>query len=858
VAVKRLRILFDGVEVNETPDGWQDIVSSIKRMKEINSLFITNEAKLTFQEDGYNTLMTKYNEGFCSSVYTELQEYVDNVYQPFFIGIIYLKSAEIDREQCTITVDVEDNSFYAKIDNNKSIEVFPFAEGTKSSASDPLNTQYTLAACNYEKIQLFDPNDGSTIGCLVNPPYSGAAYRINDLFEYMISFMSDNTVSYYSPLFGTSGDYEGLTVTIGIMLRQYDMGGTTEDSFKSNFSKISFQQLFSEVNKKINIGMYVDYSNPLPTIVIDRVRNIRTGNTIFRALNILGLKETIDESELYSSVRLGSTTVNDNIYVAPETGLLFPENISFVGFKEEQFFVLSQCNIDRELDLVSQWVISANVIETAFIHKENTYDNNIFFIMCDKVGANYVARQSNLEGQSGLFPVYYNLDLNGESVMDNYFGAIPLSIAQYLGNVDQRFFAQGVNTFTLAAGVYGLVTFNVVVSDPSGSYTPGNTQSFYTFSSAGLYSFSVKIVQSCQPNDPPTPVGYYMEHYDALSVLIERKHLGDIYNPFGYITETFSTSVLVNAANEYVRIVYFTNEGSNYAIRPTCEFKCINTSNGGGLYKTFEPEDYPVILHKWEYPLHFNNFKAIAQNQTGQIEFSRYNEFHYSGWIDSVKFKRFSDEKAQFVTYRSKNLPVTRNIDLNLRQVQVSGQIPGLTFSLNPDYYGRPFGGGSEITRTFFFNAFSTVNISMPATFGGHDAGDLSNQTIVITKYTTTTTTYIIVSVPVLATSFIVEPDANYIISLGYDLATAGDNLPSVEPFTTSPSVAGGNGTAFIALVNPSNPADYSFLWSTGATTPSITAPTGSYWCEVTYIPGTFDNNVLTFDIQIPVSETGS
>lgn len=282
MAVKRLRILFDGIEVVETPIGWQDIVSTIKRVKEINSLFITTDAPLTFRDDGYDYLMTKYNQSFTTSVIVELQEYVAGTYQKFFEGKIFLKSAVIDREQCTIQVDIEDNSFYAKIDNNKSIEVFPFAEQTKNAASYPTDSAYYLAPCAFEQIELFDPNDGTSIG-VHSPPYSSAAYTVFNLFEYLISFMTDNTMGFVSPLFGVGGNYEGLVVTCGIVLRQANPAdtGTTEQDFKDNFPKISFQQLFTEVNKKIQIGMYVDYSYTKPTIVIDRAYNLRTNATMF-------------------------------------------------------------------------------------------------------------------------------------------------------------------------------------------------------------------------------------------------------------------------------------------------------------------------------------------------------------------------------------------------------------------------------------------------------------------------------------------------------------------------------------------------------------------------------------------------
>lgn len=851
MAVKRLRILFDGTEVQETPIGWEDIVSVIKRNKDINSIFVTTEAKLTFKDDGYTYLLNKYNTSFTSSVAVELQEFVGGTYKIFFIGIIFLKSAVIDREQCTIEVEITDNSFYAKIDNNKNIEVFPFAEQTKNAANYPTDPSYQLTACQYTKVQLFNPADGSIIGVLVNPPYTGAAYPVYDLFEYLISFMTDNTMGFRSPLFSAGGDYEGLVVTCGIVIRQYIMVGTTEQDFKDHFQKISFQQLFSEINKKIQIGMYIDYSFTIPTIVIDRAYNIRTDANIFRALNIMGLKESIDEEELFSTVRLGSSTTNNASYLS------FPEDISFVGFKEEQFITLTECNIDSELDLVSEWIVSSNMIEDLLLHSLSTsYDDKLFFIMCDIAGATYTARQSNLENQAATFPVFYNLDLNGAAVMNNYFGGVPISIAQYLGNNNNTFKASRTtdmqpvfNTYTNIQPQNDSTGGNF---DVNGNYNTGTGR--YTTPISGLYTFELLIREWYVPiNNIAYSIDYYIEHYDSLSVLIERRLMGALYTQYGYIAGTWGDSFTATAGDYFIAV---TSDqafvlGSLVLILTDSYFRCTNAVDGGGEYKEFNPDDYPVVQHQWEYPLTFADFKTLAENQIGQIEYSRHNQYHYSGWIDQVKFKRFSEEKAQFITFRSKRLPETQNTPPNIRLLHMVGQLADVPFELTSDLYGNPFNGSSETNRMYFFLANTTVNITVPATYLGCDFVNIYVVKLFSggsagTVFTTTTA------------NFLIEPDCNYIVQLTYDLTGVGNTWPSTVPDLVAPTVLGNNGSANIRLISPSNPTDYTFLWSTGVTTQGATLPPGSHTCVVTNInPGTYDHNIIIYNIQIPVSETG-
>ena len=856
---KRLRIILDGQEINETPDGWQDIVSSIKRVKELNALFITTEAELTFQDDGYTYLMTRYDDGFCNSVAVELQEYCGGVYEVFFIGIIFISSAKVDRKNCTIKVSIEDNSFYAKINNNKGLDVFPFAEQTRNASLYPTNPQYILAPCVYERVQMFNPVDGVYVGVPLAKPYTAACYPVFNLFEYLIKFMTDNTVGFASNLFSNGGDFYGLVVTCGFVLRQYDSGtGTDEADFKSMFQKISFEQLFTEVSKKVNIGMIVDYSGSQPVIRIERVSDLRTNATIFRALNINDLTESIDFNALFASVRIGSSTVSEKLSPA----VSFPGDISGVGFKEEQLIVLGKCNIDKELNLVSDFIIDTNIIQDCFVNGEDQFDDNLFFIMCDTAGANFVARQGNLEGQAGLFPVFYNLDLNGISVLDNYLGAVPLSVAQYLGNADNTFLA-GKTAYTQFAqdGINHPVIFNDETTPPF--YDTNNNYNQvtgeYTIPKSGLYTFEAKIDIFFQTTliALSWDIDIYMEHYDSLMSPIEiRKVATHTYN-YGFSSATFSSSFstvntdIIRVAINIPNLGYFVG---GFFVAPSSTFACTNAVDGGGIYKSFDPNDYPVYQHQWEYPLTINDFKAIAQNQTGQIEFARYGERNFSGWIDSVKFKRFSTEMAKFITYRAKTIPIPSNVPPEIRFVVMTGKLPDIPYTISPDYYGNPFSGSSTTVKTHFYLVGSILNISIPPVYLGANVYAPAN--IYITKFFAGGSTATAFTVP--NARIVIEKGCNYWIECIYDLAGVGNTYPSILPMTIAPVTAGANGTAFFYLFNPANVSDYTFLWSTGATTSSIVAPAGNYTCVVTNInPGTFDHNSSTFKIQIPISETG-
>lgn len=839
---KHLRVLFDGTEILETPIGWQDITDVIKRVKDTQSLFVTCEAPLIFKADGYDYLIDVYNSGFCNTVEVELQQFVRGYYRKFFTGIIFIRTAVIDRKNCTIEVKIEDNSFYAKIENNRAIEAFPFGERSKNNIA--------LTACPYVQVDLFRPVDG-VYEAIDTPPYSNAAYTFYDLFAYMIAFDTDGAVEFDSTLFGPGGEYAGLVLTCGAVLRQSLSGGTTEADFKSFFQKISFDKLFTEAKKKANIGMYVDISGALPKVRIERIGDIRTSNVIFQADGIDEILEKIAEDELYATVRIGSNTTLDSGATS------FPEDITAVGYKNEQLLILGECNLESELNLVSDWIIDHNIIEDCFINGSTDYDTEHIIIMCDAPGgAVYTAQQNNIEDEAGVFPVYYNQALNGINVLDNYENSIPAGVAQYLGVSDNTFSATHNVDYQLddyTGSTSELIPFNTDVSDPNALWDG----QYYSVPTSGLYTFAVAMTIGA--GQAVLDYEIFIDRLDPGLVLLgSREIFREDFLQYGTQQVNASGSITADAG-DFIRIriryqlttAFTPTPGVIYA---GAAVECTGTVDGGGVYKRFDPENYPIINHIWEYPLTYAEFNNIARNQTGQIEFWRDGETHYSGWIDSVKFKRFSNEKAQFVTYRAVNIPVVSNAPFEIRQVHFYGSLTDIPYTVDTDFYSDPFSQGTGIYRVLFYTPRQDVTVTIPST---HMAAAIGAPCIIVGELNMISGITTVYNFNTVSATFTIRPDCNYTVRFVYDMAGAGNTFFIVVPTIVAPVTAGANGSVTISIVAPAILADYSFLWSTGATTQGINAPAGNYWCDVTYIPGTFDTNTLRFNVNIPISETG-
>src|SRR4029078_12875721 len=101
---------------------------------------------------------------------------------------------------------------------------------------------------------------------------------------------------------------------------------------------------------------------------------------------------------------IGSSTVQN------VTSLQFPEGIDWLGFKEEEYNVLGNCGSDTTLDLVSDYIISSNVIEDAIETPSNNYEGQFAFIECREyhTGVHLAIQTNNLTATP---PYYYNQGL---------------------------------------------------------------------------------------------------------------------------------------------------------------------------------------------------------------------------------------------------------------------------------------------------------------------------------------------------------------------------------------------------------------------------------------------------------------
>lgn len=648
----KYRFYLDGTRLEDEPRGWDDITFFIKQDKDLNGLLVFLDVTLDFFGDGYEYLNTKlYDDGFCSTVQLEIEEACDNTYKTIHKGLIKLSKVTVDEKNCSITVKPEDNSFYARIDKNRSLKTFPWITRSKNDA--------VIDEAHLIKIGFFSPTTGIYHTIIDTPPtdHTCGGYRVYEIFRHLIEFMTDGEVEFDSELFGPNGDFYGLCVTSGTVLFTVQ-SGLTQGSFRDTFPEISFEEFYDELHKKLNLGFYFDYSGLKPKMYIERAQDVFNGVTSATLDNVYNVKTKVDTQRLYNTLHIGSEIIAD----VPTPALQFPENIDWLGFKEETYNILGDCGVDTELDLVSSYIISSNVIEDAVETPSNSYEGSLVLVDSREFNTDvFVALQDNT--LSSQPPYYYNQRLINGEVAKRFYGYVPSSIAKFLGVGDNTFFAtrtaSGAQTFVAnqTANCQQLIfddDFTAPNNDNNNNWNTTNNS--YVCPLNGIYHFSTLTKVTLYPQNPP---GFAMitnyitfSRFDSSNNFIadyETQHIQHTIDQNTTYNITLSAAIYLNAGD--IVKAYYCHRTDGYLNTPSSNptaFKilfgstiaCDNDVSGGGIYQTNDPKDYLGLLHEFDYPIDETTWASIKANPRGNLKFAQANQDFRLARIDTLQYSK--------------------------------------------------------------------------------------------------------------------------------------------------------------------------------------------------------------------------
>lgn len=672
------KFYLDNILVGESPEGWEDLTTTVRFDRELKGLFKTMDVSLTFWADGYDLIKTAFDTyGHCGSMKFEArQKEQPGIYTTAFIGTLFLKDIEFTEgvESNSVKCKITDNGFFARIYNNKSLKAKIYVGSSKNNVS--------ITAAPYYRLQMFTPTTGAyiTMPTGAGSERNNTAFKVFDVFKFLIAFMSDGEVDFYSDTFGPGGKYENYLITNEYIIRFCGTAGVTQELFENNFPVINFADFFTEINKQFNIGFVSSFDGSRPYIRIEEWSYLypETINQTYDNIDIVRTK--IAAEYLYGKLSVGS----ENILATDSSLLTFPGRVRLVGFENQEYYITGECNADTELNLVNSYIIDHNYIEDLVINgstaAETTDDQNIVLIQAVfDSGDTYQANQSNWITGAAT-PLFYNEQLNSNNKLSRHLGAIPNSIALQLGIVDNTFAAETgafpIAPFAQNSRTIAPVPINVETSDPGGNFNPSTYE--YLVPNAGTYSFQgyvqTEIVNLFPGNGAPcyATCFVYADRYVGggfgVGTLTNSQLIASLNPPPGtaltcnsIIDLNGNTTMNLNSGDIIVfRIVTEGYYNSALQVGTTIRarfgsFQCTATADGGGVYKTFDPAKYPVLRSIFKYPLTYIDFKAFIADPRGLISFKTKGNKTKYGWLEDLKMKNFRQE-ASFTIITTKTL----------------------------------------------------------------------------------------------------------------------------------------------------------------------------------------------------------
>ena len=646
-------IYLNGLLFND-PSDWSTITTSIRRDDDTDALLVFQDFPLTYFGAAYDYFVQlKADHNFCYSLPIEIfnTDQSGAVLSQLCKGNIFLSDCEFYETEKKVVVKVVDNSFYAMINNNKSINTSMSATQSKNAIDIDPATPFALAC--------YGSGNGLYRTCY--------AVTVHDAFKHLIDFMSDGKLDFVSDTFAYGGDWGHLLITSGDKLS----GSNPSVYNQPPITPFNFADLYKEIKRRIPIGMTVEDPYGSPRIRIENLDYFLKSNSAVVFENIDKIRTRFDTSKLYSKVKFGTSTTSSNAY------LYFPEDISFLGFKDEEFHVLGTCNIDMQLDLSCQWITSANVIDDCIMNGEQAYDGQLVLIESVQSSA-YVGRTRNtnylnLNPSFDVHVYFVNEHLTNNNIAKRYKGSIPNNLASFFGDIGDGLFQANTPVDSAVSTVGFSIYLNPytnsnVISNVGGFYN-GTTR--YTALEYGVYDFTlnfrIEVIQAV--NHDVLCQMWFNEYDDTGSLLTQHYPQTNGINdpPYSYVSgnRVFdmigSQRIILNKGNylEAVILIYETFGPGDADIKILKDFtnwSCIANTIGGGVVADYSTDDYAIEQHIFNMPLTKEDFNLIVQDPAMSYKFFSMPENIRTAWIKSITYNHQTQiMQATLFTNRTQN-----------------------------------------------------------------------------------------------------------------------------------------------------------------------------------------------------------
>ena len=345
--------------------GLSDIETALNYDSELGSYSLSTPKTLTIVGTGFKNLFEAFLNDYTDKYSFKIYKLTDDqIRYTLFDGEIYLSEIIFEPKFAKAEVSLVNKGFQNKINNNLSVPVSMSADQSKSSVlgNETFITPPTAIGLGEFYFWTAPSNALEHNGVDV--------WDLYDCFEHIINYISDGQVSFASTWYDNIADDEHIGVTNGQLFRS---GG-------GNAPILNFRDLFLWCKKLYNLVFVFDTdSEGNKTIRIEHESYLEQYGTGLFIDNTVDLRINIDQSKLYSSVKVGSTNAFSTNGEIIDAGLQFPK-VQGGSFSVEEFAVQGDAIVDSQLDLSVEVIYDHNRLEDMAVNSNVEYDDDIVFI----------------------------------------------------------------------------------------------------------------------------------------------------------------------------------------------------------------------------------------------------------------------------------------------------------------------------------------------------------------------------------------------------------------------------------------------------------------------------------------------
>ena len=394
----KYKFLIEDIEV-VNPDGWDKFELRLKRDDDIAGLLISSTNKFTFKGDGYDIIKDRFDNNYNDKLSATIEVLESGSYVEKYKGVIILTDVLFNLEKRTAATTIEDASFQGAIQSNKNIKAIINSGMSKNGEQVTVITTHT--------IDFFKANGDYP------PTELRRVWLLKDALDFMVRFMTDDTVK------GVQSDYLDDTANFDGYL-PYITTGESIRLANSDAPNISFSELMTFLQRTHDLTFdFVTVSGDIVMRIEERAFFFQSDITdTFR--DLMDLTVNIDAQKIASHLEVGNNTTADSGNCSLTT--------RFFSFQKEDYALRGKGNVDKLIDLKTDFVTDSNVIEDIVNNASDDYDDNIVIVQSNGTLATKFTSTDYCSNDP-----YYNANFTNDKIINRSIGAIPNSITKYLG-----------------------------------------------------------------------------------------------------------------------------------------------------------------------------------------------------------------------------------------------------------------------------------------------------------------------------------------------------------------------------------------------------------------------------------------